>query len=140
MTDQCRADQLAADRARITKETEAGMVAYGNAAVIPGLSTADRVTQLDHALAKCLEEHRLTLVVIDRLQKECAAGCLQLLDRAFIGTVEEGLADLIRGKTDMQVVALVAGHYQFPLDTCTRCGRPAPVKDEPPVCAWGCPG
>ena len=89
----------------------------------------------DWALDACLRD-------IDRLQKECATACLQLLDRAFIGTTEEGFADLIQGKTDHQVVSLVIGHHRFPLDTCSKCGRPAPCKQEEgqtPVCSWGCP-
>jgi hypothetical protein len=78
------------------------------------------------------------LAELDRLRKENATCCLQLLDRCFIGTTEEGLADLEQAQTDPAVVALVQQYQDRPLDTCTRCARPAPVDDDG-ICAWGCP-
>jgi hypothetical protein len=89
---------------------------------------------------------------IDRLRKECATCCLQLLTRATFVDDNAALADLEQGKTDPGVLALVRDYQDFPLDTCARCGRPAPCKEElvdgpdaqgnvsfGPVCAWGCP-
>lgn len=112
----------------------------------------DRVAALDRVLGAQSLELQNVQKHCHRLIKENAAACLQLLSRAFIGTVEEGIADLIRGKTDPAVVSLVMEHHQHPLDTCARCGRPAPCVEERdihadpmaepvlhPVCAWGCP-
>ena len=108
------------------------------------MTDAERIAGLDGALSAVLEQHGKCLVVIDRLQKECATCCLQLLDSAFVGTVEEGLAELEKGKTDPDVLSLVRGHQQYPLGICADCGRPAPLKEETvlgyEVCSWGCPG
>lgn len=128
---------------------------YGGPKLCPACQRDAAELQRD-TLAKALEEAdaiRARLEAeVDRLRKEHAVACLQLLDRAFIGTVEEGIADLERGKTDPAVVELVKKWGHCPLDTCTKCGRPAPctggdfnLEDEdgplyePAVCAWGCP-
>ena len=76
---------------------------------------------------------------IERLTKECAACCLQLADRCFIGTTEEALADLAKGRTDPGVLELVRKYQGYPLDTCRRCQRPAPCLEATGSCAWGCP-
>ena len=80
---------------------------------------------------------------IDRLRKENATCCLQLIDRAFSGTAEDALAELEKGKTDPEVLALVRAFHSFPLGECAICGRPAPVRDNghfgAAFCAWGCP-
>lgn len=126
---------------------------YGGTKPCPACQRDAAELQRD-TLAKALEEAdaiRARLEAdLDRLRKENAACCLQLLDRAFIGTVEEGILDLERGKTDPAVIELVKKWCGFPLDTCTKCGRPAPctggdlnVEDgplyQPAECAWGCP-
>jgi hypothetical protein len=115
---------------------------YGGPKLCPACQRDAAELQRD-TLAKALEEAdaiRARLEAeVDRLRKEHAVACLQLLDRAFIGTVEEGIADLERGKTDPAVVSLVRDHHQHPLDTCRRCGRPAPCREDDGVCSWGCP-
>ena len=110
------------------------------------------VAALDRVLVEALKRIDEQAVTIERLRKECAMCCLQLLDRALFVDEAAGLQELRDGKTDPAVLDLVKEHRACPLGVCDRCERPAPLIDETgvyadrhgepyveTVCAWGCP-